>query len=77
MPFEFYTSMLLWIPVNVKSEESSDDLNQKVTASNGAIFDFTEQIISLDEMLQTIEYYGASVDEYLDDLAETVRIFGA
>lgn len=70
-------SMLLWIPANCSSEEESDELNQKVTASNGAILDFCDCLISLDEMLQSIEYYGADVDDYLEDLAETVRLFGA
>ena len=70
-------SMLLWIPQSSKSDEESDELNKQVTAANGSVLDFCDCLISLDEMLQSIEYYGADVDEYLEDLAETVRIFGA
>lgn len=77
MMHKFQESMFLWIPASSESEEESDELNQKVTASNGAILDFCDCLISLDEMLQSIEHYGADVNEYLEDLAETVRLFGA
>lgn len=77
MIVDFQESMLLWIPVTCESESESDDLNQKVTAANGAVFDFVDGIISLDDMVQSLECYGANVDDYLEDLAETVRIFGA
>lgn len=72
----FQESMLLWIPTNSESLEESDNLNRLVTAANGAVLDFVDYIISLDDMLQSIEYYGADVDEYLENLTETVRIFG-
>lgn len=74
--FNFQESLLLWIPADSESEAESTELNKSVTAANGAVIDFCDGIISLDDTLQCIEYYGADVDEYLEDLGETVRIFG-
>ena len=74
--FNFQESLLLWIPTKSESESESEELSRLVTAANGAVLDFVDRIISLDDMLQSIEYYGADVDEYLEDLSEIVRIFG-
>jgi hypothetical protein len=70
-------SMLLWIPPNLESQEEWDVRAKEVTQANGAVLDFCDRVITLDEMLQTVEFYGADVDLYLYDLAETVRILGA
>lgn len=77
MIFNFQESMLLWIPADSESKEESDELNKNVTASNGAVLDFCDGLISLDDMFQTVEYYGADIDDYIEDLAETVNMFGA
>lgn len=71
----FEESMLLWISVNSESDELDDEL-QFVTASNGAVIDFCDGLISLDDMFQAVEYYGADVDDYIEDLVETVNMFG-
>lgn len=69
-------SMLLWIPGQQESIEESDDLNAKVTAANGAVIDFCDRLITLDDLFQTIDYYGASVDEYRLDLSDTLSLYG-
>lgn len=70
--------MLLWVPVySEMPEEEADDLILKVSLANDAILDFSEGIITLDETFQTIEQFGANIDEYRDNLAETIRIMGA
>lgn len=71
----FEESMLLWISVNSESDELDDEL-QFVTASNGAVIDFCDGLISLDDMFGAIEYYGADVDDYIEDLAQTVDLLG-
>ena len=69
-------SMLLWIP-EVESEEEWETRASEATQANGAVMDFCDRVITLDEMLQSIEHYGANIDNYLVDLAATVRAFGA
>jgi len=70
-------SMLLWIPGQQESTEESNDLIEKVTESNRAILDFLDSEISFDDMLQIIEYYGASVDDYRSTLDNNFRHLGA
>ena len=72
----FEESMLLWLAVNSESESESDEELRLVTASNGAVLDFCDGLISLDDMFQAIEYYGADIDNYIEDLVETVNVFG-
>ena len=74
---DLQTSMLLWIPANSDSVEESDDLTSKVTNANGAVLDFCSSLISLDELLQTVEHYGADVDQYITDLADSIQLLGA
>lgn len=69
--------MLLWIPPSSESEAESDDLTTKVTLANGAVLDFCDRLISLDELLQTVEHYGADVDQYVTDLAHSIHLLGA
>lgn len=69
-------SMLLWIPGQQESIDESDDLTRKVTAANGAVLDFCDRLITLDDLFQTIEYYGASVDDYRINFAETLLAYG-
>lgn len=69
-------SMLLWIPGTSESLEESDDLNSKVTAANGAVIDFCDRQISLDELLQIVEFYGGNVDNYRADLLESIVALG-
>ncbi len=69
-------SMLLWIPVNQESPEETDELIQKVTLANDAVLDFSEGIISLDDTFQAVEYYGADIDNYRENLVESIRILG-
>lgn len=71
------SAMLLWIPSDLESDEEWSFRAKEATEANGAILDFCDCIITLDEMLQSIEYYGADIDNYLSNLAETVRVFGA
>lgn len=61
--------MFLWIPTACESEEESIDLCCKVTAANSAVMDFADRLISLDDMFGAIEYYGADIDDYIEDLA--------
>ena len=69
-------SMLLWIPGLQESVEESDDLNQKVTAANGAVLDYWDGLMQLDELLQVIEFYGGSVDNYRSNLLDTIVSMG-
>lgn len=69
-------SMLLWIPSDSESIEESDDLNAKVTAANGAVIDFCDRLITLDDLFQTVEYYEADVDEYRALLSDTLSLYG-
>ena len=68
-------SMLLWIPTSLINED--DSLIEKVNLANGAILDFCDGESSLSDTLETIEYYGADVDEYRVGLAQDLRILGA
>ncbi|MBE9191404.1 hypothetical protein IQ230_13820 [Gloeocapsopsis crepidinum LEGE 06123] len=70
-------SMLLWIPVGQESQDENNDLIQKVTQANGAVLDFCDGIISLDETFQIAEYYGADVDDYREILDTNFRYLGA
>lgn len=66
--------LLLWVPGNQESIEERHELIEKVTLANDAILDFSEDLITLDDAFQAIEHYGASVDDYRENLAETIRI---
>lgn len=70
-------SMLLWIPGQQESTEETNELITKVTESNRAVINFIDSEISFDDMLQIIDYYGASVDDYRLILDENFRHFGA
>lgn len=70
-------SMLLWIPIVRECPEESDDLIQQVTTANGAVIDFCDGYLSLDETLQVISDCDADVDDYIENLARTISCFGA
>lgn len=70
-------SMLLWIPVSRECPEESDDLIQQVMTANGAVLDFCEGYLSLDETLQIVSDCNADVDDYIENLAQTISWFGA
>jgi len=70
-------SMFLWIPNFSESQSELDNSIQKVTLANGAILDFCDNVISLEETLEIIFDCGADVDEYLAQLDRTVTAFGA
>lgn len=70
----FHNSMLLWIPTYLIDED--DSLIEKVTSANGAILDFCDGELSFADTLETIEYYGANVDEYRSGLALEVKLLG-
>lgn len=67
-------AMLLWLPASSCDED--DSLIEKVTLANGAILDFCDGEINLADTLETIEYYGANVDEYRSGLALEVKLLG-
>ncbi|PSB27470.1 hypothetical protein [Chlorogloea sp. CCALA 695] len=70
----FRESMLLWLPVSLTSDDKSIE---EVTLANGAILDFCDGELSFADTLETIEYYGANVDEYRSGLATDVKLLGA
>ena len=70
-------SMLLWIPVDPESPQESDELISDVTAANGAVLDFCDGIITLDQTLEIVDDCGADIDRYLADLDFTFRQLGA
>lgn len=71
----FRESMLLWLPSSMLDEQPL--LIEEVTAANGAILDFCDGELSFADTLETIEYYGANVDQYRAGLAEDLRRLGA
>ena len=70
----FRESMLLWLPVSSIEDDKSIE---EVTLANGAILDFCDGEINLADTLETIEYYGANVDEYRSGLAFDLKRLGA
>lgn len=70
-------SMLLWVPVNRECPQESDELIENVQIANGAVMDFCDGLLELDETLQIIESVDADVDDYLANLARTISAFGA
>jgi hypothetical protein len=66
--------MLLWLPSSRLDEQPL--LIEEVTAANGAILDFCNGELSFADTLEAIEYYGASVDQYREGLAEDLRRLG-
>ena len=70
----FRESMLLWLPSSMLNEQES--LIEEVTYANGAILDFCDGELSFADTLETIEYYGANVDEYRSGLATDVKLLG-
>ncbi len=69
----FRESMLLWLPVSLIEDDKSIE---EVTYANGAILDFCDGELSFADTLETIEYYGANVDEYRSGLALEVKRLG-
>ncbi|MGL5805389.1 MAG: hypothetical protein ACRC11_08090 [Xenococcaceae cyanobacterium] len=69
-------SMLLWLPDYLCDEDDSESI-ESVTQANGAIIDFIDGDLSLSEMVERIEYYGANPDDYLTSFEEDLRLFGA
>lgn len=67
-------SMLLWLPASMLTEQPS--IISEVTAANGAILDFCDGELSFADTLETIEYYGANVDQYRGALADDLRRLG-
>ncbi len=67
-------SMLLWLPSSMLDEQPL--LIEEVTAANGAILDFCDGELSFADTLETIEYYGANVDQYRAVLASDLRQLG-
>lgn len=70
-----HNSMLLWLPASSINED--DSLIEKVTLANGAIEDFCDGETNLADTLETIEYYGADIDEYRNGLAFDLKRLGA
>ena len=70
----FRESMLLWLPSSMLNEQES--LISEVTYANGAILDFCDGELSFADTLETIEYYGANVDQYRTVLASDLRQLG-
>ena len=70
----FRESMLLWLPSSMLNEQES--LIEEVTYANGAILDFCDGELSFADTLETIEYYGANVDEYRTVLASDLQRLG-
>ena len=70
----FRESMLLWLPSSMLDEQPL--LIKEVTAANGAILDFCDGELSFADTLETIEYYGANVDQYRTVLASDLRQLG-
>lgn len=68
-------SMLLWLPASMLTEQPS--LIEEVCSANGAILDFLDGELSFADTLETIEYYGANVDEYRSNLALDLKLMGA
>ncbi len=66
-------SMLLWLPASMLDEQP---LIEEVTAANGAILDFLDGELSFADTLETIEFYGADVDEYRTELSHTFGRYG-
>ena len=69
----FRESMLLGLPVSLIEDDKSIE---EVTYANGAILDFCDGELSFADTLETIEYYGANVDEYGSGLATDVKLLG-
>ncbi len=70
-------SMLLWVPVSRECPEESDELIQQVTIANGAVMDFCDGIITLEDAFDVIHDNGADIDAYIADLAQTISAIGA
>ena len=71
----FRESMLLWLPSSMLTEQPS--LIEEVTAANGAILDFLDGELSFADTLETIECYGADVDQYRAELSVTLGRYEA
>ena len=70
-----HESMLLWLPTSPEANQN-ESLIEKVSLANRAILDFCNGEISLENALEAIEYYGANVDIYRDNLDECLRTLG-
>lgn len=70
----FRESMLLWLPASMLTEQPG--CIEEVTAANGAILDFCDGELSFADTLETIEYYGANVDQYRASVADDLRRLG-
>lgn len=68
---------LLWIPSNVEFLEEFDLRASQATAANGAVMDFCDGIIRLDDCFQIIEANDVDIDAYIDAFKDMVGNFGA
>lgn len=67
---------LLWIPSSLESQEEWDLRAKQATEANSAVMDFCDGIISLDDCFQIIEATECDIDDYIDNFAENLRMFG-
>lgn len=70
-------SMLLWLPASFFEceEEFSHHVNL-VSTANGAVLNFCDRELSWSDLLDTINYYGADVDDYRRVLDANLRARG-
>jgi len=70
-------SMLLWLPSSEYECDSEFSHHASVVErANGAVIDFCDREISMSDLLDTIEFWGADVDDYRVSLDANLRALG-
>lgn len=70
-------AFFLWVPGNVESQEEWDSRATQATAANGAVIDFCDGIIRLDDCFQIVEANDVDIDQYIENFKDVVGEFGA
>ena len=70
-------SMLLWLPASgYECDEELLHHVSSITNANGAVLDFCDRKLSWSDLLDTIEFYGANIDDYRCVLDANLRARG-
>lgn len=70
---ELEQSLLLWLPDSSNfCDEELGYHSQNIAAINSVVLDFCEGEKSLTEAIEIIEFYGADIDDYLQNLEQFV-----
>ncbi len=69
-------AFLLWVPGNVESTDEFDLRAAQATEVNGAVLDFCDGIIRLDDCFQIVEANDVDIDSYIENFKDIVGKFG-